>query len=434
MVKLLVGASLFGTAVLFGALFADPAVAANVSSISRIAFGPDDTIFVADWKDAKVHALKLDPAAKDQGRQFNVMNLGAVLAGVVGEADPAIEDMAMRPGTDEAYVAVSVGPARTPAIIVVRSDGSAHALDLRTTRASEAPLELAPDDGLEFWDHIPERSFTVTDMKWRDGKLYVAGLSNQDFASALRVIPYPFQGKSAIASIEIYHASHDEIETRAPIRAMTFAELDGKPYLVAAYTCTPVVTIPLESLQDGAHLRGKTIGELGSRNTPSRMLFYTAKADGDRKGGRDGKDVRDGKPASYILLTNVHRGADLIPLNSIEEANRGPGLTTHVGRGDQPPEAIHALKSEYASTLGIDNQNDRLFVVLRRDLETGHSQLVSFDKQAGFRRTDIVEENNFPDYVYRTGDDPKLHVGDRLMREEGFQAYYSYAHGRRSSE
>jgi len=349
--------------------------------------------------------------------------LGAVLAKVVGQADPDIEDMAMRPGTDEAYVAVSVGAAKTAAIVIVRSDGSARALDLKSAKSSEAALELAPDDGLEFWDHIPERSFTVTDMKWRDGKLYVAGLSNQDFASSLRVIPYPFQGKSTIASVEIYHASHDEIETRAPIRAMTFAELDGKPYLVAAYTCTPVVTIPLDALTDGAHVRGKTIGELGSRNTPSRMLSYTIASDGDRKDGRPAKMT------SYIMLTNVHRGADVIPLSEVEAATKGPGLTTHVGRGEQPPDAIRSMKSEYASTLSIDNQSDRLFVVLRRDLKTGHSQLVSFDKKAGFRRTDIVEESNFPKYIRQGGFDP-MHIGDRLMREEGFQAGYAYTQTR----
>jgi hypothetical protein len=402
------------------AIFAGSALAADVQSISRIGFGPADTIFVADWKGAKIHAFQLDPAEADQGKQFNVMDLGAVLAKVVGEAEPDIEDMALRPGTNEAYVAVSVGAAKTPAIVVVTPDGAGRALDLRSAKSSETTLEMAPDGSLEFWDHIPERSFTVTDMKWRDGKLYVAGLSNQDFASSLRVIPYPFQGKSTIASVEIYHASHDEIETRAPIRAMTFADLDGKPYLIAAYTCTPVVTIPLDALTDGAHVRGKTIGELGSRNTPSRMLSYTIAGAGDRK------DSGAAKATSYIMLTNVHRGADVIPLSSVEAANNGPGLTTHVARGGQPPEAIRSMKSEYASALSIDNQDDRFFIVLRRDLKTGHAQLVSFDKQAGFRRTDFVSEYNFPGYAYPEGDDPQSHIGDKLMREEGFQAGYRY--------
>lgn len=411
-----------GTALLFLAtLFVGSARAEEVQSISRIVFGPDGIVFVADWKAANVHAFALDAAAPDSGKQFNIKNLGSILAKVVGEADPEIEDMAMRPGTDEAYVAVSVGTAKTPAIVVVRQDGSARALDMKTAKATEAPLEMAPDGSLEFWDHIPERSFTVTDMKWRDGKLYVAGLSNQDFASSLRVIPYPFQGKSAIASVEIYHASHDEIETRAPIRAMAFADLDGKPYLVAAYTCTPVVTFPLEALTNGAHVRGKTIGELGSRNTPGRMLSYSIPAAGDRREG-----AGQAATTSYIIMTNIHRSADVIPLSSIASANKGPGLTSHVGRGAQPPEAIKSQKSEYAGALAIDNQNDQLFVVLRRELKSGHSQLVSFDKRAGFRRTDFVSEYNFPKYTYPEGDSADAHVGDRLMREEGFQAGYAY--------
>jgi hypothetical protein len=76
--------------------------------------------------------------------------------------------------------------------------------------------------------------------------------------------------------------------------------------------------------------------------------------------------------------------------------------------------------------LSIDNQDDRFFIVLRRDLKTGHAQLVSFDKRAGFRRTDFVSEYNFPGYAYPEGDDPQSHIGDKLMREEGFQAGYRY--------
>ena len=56
---------------------------------------------------------------------------------------------------------------------------------------------------------------------------------------------------------------------------MSFASWGGKPYLVAAYTCTPIVTIPLDELKDGAHIRGKTIAELGYGNTPAGMIAYT---------------------------------------------------------------------------------------------------------------------------------------------------------------
>src|ERR1700757_3034956 len=126
--------SLF-TVLLMGSL-AEPALAADVRSVSRIEFGPDGTLFVADWKAATIHAFALGAAAADKGAQFNIRNLSTVLARTVGDSEPDIEDMAMRPGTDEAYVAVSVGSAKTPAIVVVKSDGSASPLDLNSLQSS----------------------------------------------------------------------------------------------------------------------------------------------------------------------------------------------------------------------------------------------------------------------------------------------------------
>src|SRR5262249_31095251 len=99
--------------------------------------------------------------------------------------------------------------------------------------------------------------------KWRDGELFVAGLSNQDFASTLRRVKFPFDAQQSLTSVEIYHTGHNLIETRAPIRAMSFATLGGKPYLVAAYTCTPLVLIALDEVREGAHVDGKASADLG---------------------------------------------------------------------------------------------------------------------------------------------------------------------------
>jgi hypothetical protein len=38
--------------------------------------------------------------------------------------------------------------------------------------------------------------------------------------------------------LEIYHAAHGQYETYAPIKTITTAELNGKKYLVASFTCT----------------------------------------------------------------------------------------------------------------------------------------------------------------------------------------------------
>ncbi len=383
--------------------------AADIGSVSRIAFGPADTLFVADWVQSRVHALTLPAAAPGAGQPFNLRDLDTALARALGTGALVMEDIATRPGSDEVYVAVSAGPQRTPAIVAVRADGSVRPLDLAAMAETSAPLDHAPDPSLMFWDSIPGRSFTVTDMKWRDGRLYLAGLSNQSFASSLRIIPYPFGAAAGMLSVEMYHTSHDQVETRAPIRAMAFAELDGKPYLLAAYLCTPLVTIPLDALVDGAHVRGKTIAELGEAGTPSQVLAYTA------------MDFATGKPVQYVLVANLFRDGSIIPLAAIEAANRGPGYSTPVPFGQVA--GVQRISATMSTVLRIDNQDDQRFVALRRDLASGHAQLVSIDKLATFRLTDFdVSEFMFPGYVYAR--DPE-HGGIRQMqnmlrREEGF--------------
>ena len=388
---------------------ATAAHAAEIKSISRITFGPTNTLFVADWMQSKVHALTLAPAKPDAGKPFNLLDLNALFRRALGTDDVTIEDIATRPGSDEVYVAVSIAPNKTPAILSVKADGSIRKLDLPAMPQTSAALEKAPDASLNFWTSNTGRSFTVTDMKWYNSKLYLAGLSNQSFASSLRIMPYPFGSSAAMATIEMYHTSHDQVETRAPIRAMAFANLDGKPHLIAAYLCTPLVTIPLDALTDGAHVKAKTIAELGDAGTPVEVLPYTA------------IDFAIGKPVSYILAANLFREGSIIPLSSIEAANRGTGYSKPVPTGEIA--GVQHSGAPMSNVMRIDNQNDQLFVALRRDLATGHAQLVSISKLAAFRLSDNdLSEFMFPDYTYPS--DP-THQGIRkfqnmLKTEEGF--------------
>ena len=61
------------------------------------------------------------------------------------------------------------------------------------------------------------RPQSVTDMAFVDGKLYVAGLSNEEFASKLRSISYPFAAADNGTSVEIFHGNHGQFETRSPV-------------------------------------------------------------------------------------------------------------------------------------------------------------------------------------------------------------------------
>jgi hypothetical protein len=79
--------------------------------------------------------------------------------------------------------------------------------------------------------------------------------------------------------------------------------------MLAAYTCTPLVKVPVSELKAGAHVKGTTIAELGNRNRPLDMIVYQ----------KDGKD--------FILMTNSSRGVMKIPT---EGAGSAPGITQRV--------------------------------------------------------------------------------------------------------
>lgn len=390
------------------AAVASNASAADIKSLSRLAVGPDNVLFLADWKDAKVHALKLRPvAAKPAGTAFNILDLEPLLSAQVGGAKVVIEDMVARPGTAEVYIAISYGPAKSPALLVVTSDGHARRVDLKQAKTTTVALRDAPAPADRIWRDLPERSFTVTDMKWREGELFVAGLSNQDFSSTLRRVRYPFDATQTMASIEIYHTGHNLVETRAPIRAMSFATLAGRPYLVAAYTCTPIVTIPLDEIRDGAHLRGKTIAELGYGNTPADLISYTK--------------TEDGQTRDYLMLLNFERGGSAIPLSQVEAANAKPGIEQVVQFGQLS--GLEPTAAPLAGAIRIDNLDDQSFIVVRRRLEQDRLQLVTIGKELSFRLTDFVSEYAFQKYSFK-GDEFQLKYikprQDQLLEHEGF--------------
>ena len=391
------------------ALVATGTFAADVKSVSRLAFGPDNILFVADWKGAQVHALALPaPVPKKGEGTFNIVDLEALLSKSLGAGKVKVEDMAARPGSGEVYLAVSVGANKTPAVVAVTSDQKVRKLNLASMKSTTVTLKNPNNSKVEFWKETPERSFTVTDMKWNNGELFVAGLSNQDFASTLRRIPYPFTDQQTMTSVEIYHTTHNQIETRAPIRAMSFATLGGKPYVVAAYVCTPLVTIPLEDLKDGAHIKGKAIAELGYGNTPADMISYSAKDP-------------SGKPQDMLMLLNYHRSGNIIPVSEVEAANEKPGIDKPVPAGQ-----IVGVQETPAPLVGatrIDNLDDQFFIVVRRALEKDALQLVSFDKAMLFRLTDFVSEYDFPQYRYNNDEFQLKYfkpAHDILMKQEGF--------------
>ena len=388
---------------------AGAAPAAAQSSVSKIAFGPSATLFAADWKAGRMYAYRLPRAVAEANRPFNLTDLQRPLAHALGTQRFTIRDLAMRPGTAEAYIAVEADGDGRPAIVRVTPSGRASELDLAALPSTSTALEAAGGD-LQFWDRLPEREYTVTDMKWHAGRLVVAGLANRDFSSTLRILRYPF-GAHAIASIETYHTVHDQLETRAPIRAMTFATIGGTDTLLAGYLCSPLVAISVARLVDGARVRAKTLAELGVAGIPQSMIAY------------DQPDMRGGKPSPFVLVTERYRPSVLIPLAGIAKVAAGPGLTHPPDPAAPAGANVGAIVAGFDGALRIDDQNAAYFIALRRNLDTGVPQLVSYDKRAAFRLSDAdVSDYDFPQYRYRAPFQRNviLPLQNALKREEGF--------------
>ena len=76
------------------------------------------------------------------------------------------------------------------------------------------------------------------------------------------------------ATLQIWHSSHGRFETQAPIRTFVPYSISGKDYVLAAYTCTPLVKIPFSDLKPGAQVKGAEIADLGAGNQPVDMVPY----------------------------------------------------------------------------------------------------------------------------------------------------------------
>jgi len=388
-----------------------PAIALAQAPISAtvLEFADPTTLFVADSAGAAIHAYTLpDAEPATESAPYNLEGFSRMLAESLGvaEADIAFNDLAVNPATQAAFVSLTLGSA-TPAVVMVSQDGTITQLDLASLPATSTPLGTKADDGVTFWRDIPAASLTVTDLDFADGTLFVSGLSTGEFASTLNQIAYPFTGAKQTTSVEIYHAVHDQMETRAPIRAMEIVDLDGVQTVVAAYTCTPLVTMPTAVLTDGAHVTGKTIAELGYGNTPLEVLSFTA------------YDQQQ-NPSQYVMVINRELQADLISLDAMIEATNTPGLSTPVSMMTEA--GVETAQIPMSGVYQAADQDPQFLLALKRNLDTGAMDLVSIRKGVYLRLSDFVSEYDFPDYVYA---DNQMGQGMRgfhnlLKSEEGF--------------
>ena len=307
-------------------------------SIDRLAFGPDGSFFVADNQGATIYAIDLDRSGAAPGLK-PIEGVDTLVAAMMGTGAEQVffTDLAVDPKSGQAYVA-AMRRSGESALFRIDGNGAVKPVSLAgrpyTSVTLPNPPPLVPG-------YRGNRVNTVTDMAYDDGSLYVAGLSNEEFASNLRSIPYPFRHADRGTGIEIFHTSHGDLETRSPVYTFLPMRFQGRAELLAAYICTPLVRLPIEALKPGGNVHGTTIAEMGRHNRPLDMVRYT----------KDGAD--------WLLTANSRRGLLKTPIAAIEAAPAIDGFSAIDTRdlGSQRVQAISDVEQ-------IDLAGGGLFVAL----------------------------------------------------------------------
>lgn len=269
-----------------------------MQSIGTLAFGPTGVLYAADPQAATIYAIELGAeASKGTVGTKDISAIDQQIAALLGTDTTQITltDLVVDPKTHNSYLAVMRGKGADakPALLRVDGAGKVTPVAMEGLKFTSVALPNAPEANPA--SGRSQRAQSVTDMAYQNGKLYVAGLSSEEFSSKLWAVPFPFQGADRGTSVEIFHGNHDGLETRSPVYSFIPFNIGNEANLIGAYLCTPLVKFPVASLAPGAKVRGTTIAELGAGNRPIDMILYS----------KDGKQ--------FLLMANTSRGVMKIP-------------------------------------------------------------------------------------------------------------------------
>ena len=323
-------------------------------SIGALEFS-DGVLFAGDSVGGSLYALEVGSGAAAPEEFAAVSDLDAKIAEMLGTAssDVFVKDMAVDSNSGAAYLSIMRGSGShaEPVLMKVTPNGQLHHMDLAEVTYTRHDFTNAPAD--DPGERRNPRSMTITDIELMGDELFVAGLSNEEFASVMRRVPFPFASADDATGLEIYHGAHGQYETHAPIYTFLPVELQGKKHVLAGYLCTPLVTFALDEMRDADRMRGKTIAELGFGNVPIDMVSFE----------QDGEE--------YVLLTNSRRGTMKIPMADILAAQQLPSIEEEVG----PRTGVDYEGAPLGLVVQIDKLRNDALLILERMPENGALRL-----------------------------------------------------------
>lgn len=303
-------------------------VGPELSSAGSLAMGPDGVLLIADAKQAAVLAVQTDVKSTKNAGTLSVENLTAKIAEEAG-VDPksvAINDLVVHQESATGFLSVDISTDNgKQGQIWVVNGSDVRPLEMAKLNYAELKMPNPPEDKIVGQGRRQRnpRDESITGLTYAEGRVLVSGLSADDNPSSVWEFQFPFAESTSATNVEIYHAAHGKYEDTAAIRTFVTMDIGGKPSLLAGYTCTPLVKLPLDSLKDGSKVRGTTVAELGNWNRPLDMLVYEA----------------DGK--TFVLMSNSARGMMRISTEGIES---NEGLSEPVKDGGQAGQQFETLE------------------------------------------------------------------------------------------
>lgn len=329
--------------------------AVELRSAGVMQFGPDGTLFLADPIAANIYAIDVAESFRDTTLTgVRVDSLDVKLAAGLGvhRDDIRIVDMAAHPLSQTLYFSVTRGRGdkAVPLLVsITKADEVVKSLPLENIRHSKVSLLDAPAPDKKVPWGAPARPMSITDLALFDGELYIAGLSNEEFASTLRRMPYPFSKAASATTVEVFHTAHNQFETAAPIESFLPITLNNRASLLAGYGCSPIALFAREDLSGKGRARGRTVAEIGGGSRPLDMIRYTS----------NGKE--------YVLIANSDRTLTRFDASALAAA---PGLTQGVSQ-IYGSAGVPYLSVATFGVLQLDNLNARNAVIMRRGAEDG---------------------------------------------------------------
>ncbi|MEQ8413775.1 MAG: hypothetical protein RIB71_04895 [Imperialibacter sp.] len=319
----------------------------NIKSINAMTFGPEGILFIGDSKSASIVALDTkDAKSTEAPAKIEMKNVDVAIAAALGTtADKiSIQDMVVNPLSNIPYFAVH-NQDGTPVLLKLVGD-KIEWVPLDKVSYSSRGIENAYAEDYKDDRGRAQRVWTVSDIEYKNGKVMVTGLSNAEFSSTFRSMAFPFGKSQDDASLEIYHAAHGRFETYAPVKTFTTGTINGKDYLVASYTCTPLVLFPMDELKGGKHIKGRTVAEFGAGNTPLDMVVID-------KGGE-----------SFLLMANSNRSVMKVRFSDI--AGFEGSLTEPI---EEPGKTggVNFIALPMVNVVQLDKLGDKNFVMLKRE-------------------------------------------------------------------